>query len=167
MEMIYLPGMDWEEVFKSLGVVVGAAASLYQIRSLIPPSRARLKADLEILKSLDPSDAAAPLLKAHIDRTLWVLYSPAAARSASSRFHVYSWKDFILGLVFMPSFLIWTVYLVHRGSWWPAILTGFAAFASFGGILVGLDAKRVNVEQQPNPPASPVSETVPTTDPTM
>jgi hypothetical protein len=60
--------LDWDIVLKGLGVMVGALASLFQIRSLVPPSRTRLKADLEILTLLDPSDEAAPLLRAHAAR---------------------------------------------------------------------------------------------------
>ena len=94
---------------------MGAIASIIQVRSLIPPSRARLRADLEILKLLDASDEAAPLVRAHTMQTIRRLYGQG---ERASRFTVYNWSDLTLGLILLPVFSVWTVYLVKGGHYW-------------------------------------------------
>jgi len=151
--MVDWPSIDWELVFKTLGVVFAALVSIYQIRSLVPPSRARLKADLEILKLLDPSDEAVPFLKAHTARAVRRLYPPVES-AGSSLFKVHSWGDFMLGLIFLPGFSIWTFYLIKHGSYWWAPLTGLFAFAGFGAILNGLDPKSAKKKGHTDAPSS-------------
>src|ERR1017187_3787169 len=135
-----LASLDWESIFKGLAVAVGTIASIIQVRSLIPPSRARLKADLEILKLLDASDEAAPLVRAHTTQTIRRLYGQGARESRSS-FTVYSWGDMILGMILLPVFSVWTVYLFKGRHYWWTPLTGFAAFAGIGCVMNGLDPK--------------------------
>jgi len=139
--------LDWESIFKGLAVAVGAIASIIQVRSLIPPSRARLRADLEILKLLDASDEAAPLVRAHTMQTIRRLYGQG---ERPSRFTVYNWSDLILGLILLPVFSVWTVYLIEGRHYWWTLLTGLMAFAGTGCVMNGFDPKRA----KPKPPAS-------------
>jgi hypothetical protein len=136
--MIEIASIDWETVVKGLGAAVAVVASFVQVRSMIPPSRTRLKADLEILKLLDPSDEASQVVRAHTTRTIQRLYAPS---ERTSKFTVYAWDDFIAGLILLPGFAIWTAYLFKDGHYWWIPLTGFGAFAGLGAVLNGLDPK--------------------------
>jgi hypothetical protein len=136
--MIQIASIDWETVVKGLGAAVAVVASFVQLRSIIPPSRTRLKADLEILKLLDPNGEASQVVQAHTTRTIRRLYGPS---ERASKFTVYSWEDFIAGLVLLPGFSIWSAYLFKDGHYWWIALTGFGAFAGLGAVLNGLDPK--------------------------
>ncbi len=139
--------LDWESILKGLGVAGGAVASAFQARNLIPPTRARLKADLEILKMLDPADEGAPLVREHTTRTIRRLYGHD---ERSSHLTIYSWGDLILGLILLPVFSVWTVYLVKAGQYWWTPVTGFAAFAGIGAVLNALDPKSAKAEDSVN-----------------
>jgi hypothetical protein len=149
--MIDIASIDWETVVKGLGAAVAAIAAFVQVRSLIPPSRMRLKADLEILKLLEPSSEASQLVKEHTTRTIRRIYAPSERRS---KFTIYAWEDFIAGLILLPVFSIWTAYLLKDGHFWWTALTGFGAFAGFGAILNGLDPKSAKPKPDESKPKS-------------
>jgi hypothetical protein len=142
---------DWVTVVQGLGAAVAIVASFVQVRSMIPPSRTRLKADLEILKLLDPGDEASKVVRAHTTRAIRCLYAPC---ERTSKFHVYSWGDFIAGLIFLSGFSIWTVYLSKDGHFWWITLTGFGAFAGLGAVLNGLDPKSAKPKDDEAKPKS-------------
>ena len=64
--------MNWQLLIQALGMVTGAMVAAYQIRQLLPSSKSQLKADLEILKLLDPADEAYPILQDHIRRAIQI-----------------------------------------------------------------------------------------------
>ena len=142
-----LSGIDWELVIKAFGAIVGAIVSLYQLRNLNLRLRSSPKSDIEILNLLKPDSPNYQAVKTHVDSKILRLYrSENLGKSAG--FKIYSWPDFILGIVFLPGFLIWTIYLFRGGFNWWGLVTAFFAFAGFGGILNGLQKpSRTTVEK--------------------
>lgn len=125
-----------DNVLKVLGVLAGAATTAQQIRQFRANSRSSVKADLDILRMLDKSDASYELVKQHVDALIKRVYAPR-----KGGFVVYNQEDFVIGLLLLPGFLVWTAYLLRNGFSWWALLTAFFAFAGFGSILNGLDPK--------------------------
>jgi len=132
-----LSGIDWELVFKAVGALVGAIVSLYQLRNVNPRLRSTLKSDIEILNLLKPDEPGYRAVKEHVDSKIRRLYKPERKKK-EGRPKIYSWPDFLLGIVFLPGFLIWTIYLFRNGFNGWGLVTAFFAFAGFGGIINGL-----------------------------
>lgn len=132
--------ISWENILKAIPVIVGAVATLYQLRTKLPGSRSQLKSDLEILKLLpDEEDPSHKTLKTSIDAKITRMYSGAASRSATEKpGWKKNWVYLVYGISLFLIFGFWTYYLVNRGSWW-AILTGFFALAGAGNVMAGFE----------------------------
>ena len=130
--------MDWELILKILGSFIALIGAVYQLRQFNPVKRARLKADLEILEKVDKQSENFQLVKNHIDNQIKAIYS-----ESEKKFKIYSVGYFVFGIIFLVGFTILSVYIYNESvgfSWW-LLLTGFFAFAGFGGILDGLEKK--------------------------
>jgi hypothetical protein len=132
--------IDWDMLLKAAGIIIGVVVSFYQLRNIMPRSRSTLKIDLEILKLLEPSDPNYSILKAHIDKSIQQTYR-LEQQQRFTNFHVYSWGDFIFGVIFAFVFSIGTLYLLKDGFTWWVVLTIFLALGGIGGILNGLEKK--------------------------
>ena len=124
--------MNWSLVIQVFGILVGGAMSLYQIRHLLPASRATLKADLEILKLIDPSDPAFARVKAHIERAVDRNYPAGSQAEGATRI---DWPLLVFFVVAATGLITWTVYLVRDGFNAWSLLTGTFALVSAFGIL--------------------------------
>ncbi|MFZ5981714.1 MAG: hypothetical protein ACOYVF_13910 [Candidatus Zixiibacteriota bacterium] len=133
-----LHDIDWELVFKAIGAIVGAFVSLYQLRNIKPRLRSTLKSDIEILNLLKPDEPGYRAVKEHVDSKIRLLYKPLREKR-SGGLKIYSWPDFALGIIFLPGFLIWTVYLFRGGFNGWGLVTAFFAIAGLGGIINGLE----------------------------
>ena len=131
-------GIDWDLVVKAVGAIVGVFVSLYQLRNIKPRLRSTLKTDVELLKNLEPGGLSHQTVKEHIDYMIQRLYQSDREKTGS-RFKIYSWSDFTLGIIFLPGFLVWSIYLFRDGFNWWGLVTAFFAFAGFGGIVNSLD----------------------------
>jgi hypothetical protein len=127
-------------ILKAATILVGALFSALQLRKLIPRSRTQLKADLEILKLLDPADPNFPLLKSHIDAQIKATYSAGTGRH--SQFKVQDTGHLVIGIIMCLVFIPWTLYLVRDGFTWWALGTGFFAFAGFGNLMMAFETPR-------------------------
>jgi hypothetical protein len=127
-------------VLKALGFMVGAAVSLYQLRNLLPGSRSRLKADLEILELLGKDHPLYPTVKSQTDEQLRRTYSQALT-GQDNRPLVYNWGMLVLGATFLLVFSGWTVYIVRDGFNWWSLLTGFLAMSGFGNLMGSLQPR--------------------------
>jgi hypothetical protein len=127
----------FELALKVAAVLIGVLGSFYQLRNLRISSRSSIKTDMEILKMLEPTDPNYKIVKRSIDSSIKNIY-----KTDEQKTRIYSPTDFIFGVLFMVGFSIWTYYLSRDGFSYWSILTGFAAFAGFGGILNGLDPKK-------------------------
>jgi len=139
--------IDWDIAFKALGIIVGIIVSVYQLRNIIPRTRSTLKIDVEILKLLDPADPNYAILKSNIDENIRRTYRIKQATRFKT-FHVYSWGDFIGGILVSFGFAVLTLYISRGGFRWWSVLTGFIALGGIGGILNGLE----------KPPTKPPAE---------
>ncbi|HEX9661601.1 MAG TPA: hypothetical protein VGB27_04885 [Candidatus Binatia bacterium] len=130
-----------EMILKGLGILLSAVSSIWLVPKLKQSTKAGLKTDLEILKLM--KDTEHPLQNVVQDQV------SAAARAIYTREvgrfgllpAIKNRTVFILGIVCLPLFLIWTVRLYPNG--WM-FLTGFLALASFGWILIGFEEPRKN-----------------------
>jgi len=129
-----------DNTLKVLAVLAGVATTVQQIRQFRANSRASIKTDLEVLRMLDKSEAGYTLVKQHVDDLIKRVYTPRK-RGFSNGLTIYNQEDFVLGIILLPGFVVWTIYLVRNGFSWWALLTAFFAFAGFGSILNGLDPK--------------------------
>jgi hypothetical protein len=126
-------------ILKGSGTLLSAVSSIWLVPKLKQRTKAGLRTDLEILKLM--KDTEHPLQHEVRDRV------SAAARaiytSEVGRFGllptIKNRPIFILGIVCLPLFLIWTVRLYPNG--WM-FLTGFLSLASFGWILIGFEEPR-------------------------
>lgn len=137
--------MNWEIILEAIGVLVGAVFGATQVLARLPKSRATLKHDLEVLKLLDPNHAQRSLIEGHVQSRIAQVYRPDSdSKSIRKIIVVHQWNDFIFGLVCLFVGALWSVYLFQTGFSWWMILSGFIAFAGFGGILNGLEDKTVD-----------------------
>jgi hypothetical protein len=72
-------------------LVVGATVSLYQLRNLLPGSRSRLKADLEILELPGKDHRLYQSVKSQTDEQFRRIYSQAPT-GQDNRPIVYNWR---------------------------------------------------------------------------
>jgi hypothetical protein len=133
--------MDWELIIKAVGAVVAAVAVMFQIANRSSKSRTRLKTDLEILQLLKPDDQTYGHVKASIDRSIDQLFreDKKGNKFFKTPFIVYSWSDFIWGIISVFVGILWTLFLIRDGFSWWTLLSGFLAFGGLGGILNGLE----------------------------
>lgn len=132
--------MNWELVVTIIGSFIGLFGAIYQLRQLNPRKRTRLKNDVEILDKLDKQSESYQILKSHIDESIKRIYI-----NKGNKFRIYNIGDFIFGLIFILGFTVLSVYIYNKNngfSWW-LLLTANFAFAGFGGVLNGLDNKKV------------------------
>lgn len=130
--------INWDLVLKAIGIVIGAVGTFWQLRNVISKLRSTLKTDLEIFKMLQPADPNYDILKEHLTNSIRKIYLP---EEGSRGFNVYSWPDFIFGVVFMLGFSIWTFYILKDGFNGWALLTAFFAIAGLGAFLKSMDEK--------------------------
>jgi hypothetical protein len=126
--------MNWALIVQTLGIVIGGGISFYQVRNLLPGSRATLKADLEILKLLEPQEANYKLVKAHIDASLQRIY-PLTNETGGKPAKVID--KVLLGyfIVHTLIFVGWTLYILRNGfSGWGLVTTAFAIVGMLGFI---------------------------------
>lgn len=137
--------MDWVEVLKVVGILVGAIVTFFGVRRAEPRlrPRSRLKADLEILNLLKSSEPSYRIVKEHVDTAITKVYRLPSQQEGYKRPRVHNWSDLVLGIICFPGFTFWTWYLVRDGFSWWAIPTGFFAFAAIGWILIAFEEKRV------------------------
>jgi len=134
--MLLQISLDAETLLKIGGFVVGAITTAYNIVQLRRNPRAELKADLEILALLPPADAAAPLIRARIQRSIQALYSPTGRRRI-----ITSPVDFWTGVGMMILFAGLALWVSRGGFSWWSVMWGLLAVGSFGGILNGMERK--------------------------
>lgn len=128
-----------ELALKAVGVIAGGIVALLQARNLLPANRRRLKADLEVLRLIDPANPLYSQVKANVDRQLERVYPDV--RWPRPRL-VYSWTELIWGVVYSVGFAAWTIYLDRDGfSWWSPV-TGFVAFSGMVSIVRSFDGSR-------------------------
>jgi len=130
-----------EMILKGLGILVSAVSSIWLVPKLKQRTKAGLKADLEILKLM--RDTNHPLqneVRDQVTAAARVIYTKEIGRFGLLP-KVKNRPIFILGIVCLPLFLIWSVKLYP--SWWT-FLTGFLAFTSFGWILIGFEEPQKN-----------------------
>lgn len=137
--------MGLVEVLTVIGTVVGILATFFGLRRIEPAlrPRSRLKADLEILRMLEPKDPEYDIVRRHIDTTITKLYELRGQQGGIKGLRVYNWSAFALGIICFPGFTFWTWYLVNDGFSWWAIATGWFAFAALGWVYIGFEEKRV------------------------
>ncbi|MDQ3801492.1 MAG: hypothetical protein M3384_18880, partial [Acidobacteriota bacterium] len=128
-------------ILQAVGLLTGVILSSLQLRNLVSKSRSTLKTDVEIFKMLKPEDPGYEHLKKHVAKSIENIYSSSERRNFIG-IKVYSWDDFILGVVFLLIFPIATFYLYRYGYNVWALVTGFLVLAGIGGILNGLDRKK-------------------------
>jgi len=135
-------------VLQAIGLLTGVILSSLQLRNLVSKSRSTLKTDVEIFKMLKPEDPGYEHLKKHVTKSMENIYSLAEQRNFIG-IKVYSWDDFILGVVFLLIFPIATFYLYRYGYNVWALVTGFLALTGIGGIMNGLDEKNAPKDKTP------------------
>jgi hypothetical protein len=118
----------WELLLTVIGLIAVAIVAIANFRkiNIIPRPRATLRADLEILKLLEPNDENYQIVKATVDSSIRLIYQTLDRRTFRERFRVYDWFNLIFGIAVLGGLGWWTVNLINGGSWW-AILTGFFA----------------------------------------
>ena len=124
--------MNWQVMIQVLVILVGGAISLYQILRLLPASRSKLKADLEILKLIDKNDPAFVRVKAHVDRAIVRTYPITA--EAKETVHI-DWHFLVFFVVATIGLVSWTLYLLRDGFNPWSLLTGIFALVSVFGIV--------------------------------
>ena len=137
------PDVNWDIVFKALGIVVSAIVGATQIVGRLPKSRTTLKHDLEVLKLLPEEHQDRALIEAHIRSNIERIYAPAAGqpRKVLEVFAVHQWSDFIGGSLLALVATIVALYMIRDGWTWWAILPCFVALGGIGGVLEGLTEK--------------------------
>ena len=106
-------------------IVGGVIFPLYKLKLLSRP-RLKLKADLEILKLLDPSDNNYQIVKTNVDKLIQTIYQSVRREEEVGRIKMHFNLGNLFGLFFFGSL---TAYFVTTGSWW-AVLTGIYAVTS-------------------------------------
>jgi hypothetical protein len=144
-----------EIVLQALGIVMGALLSAVQLRNAMPRSRARLKADLEILNLLAPDDPNRAAVKTRVDSVIRVLYTQTETGSPA-RFKVYNWSALAFGVALTIVFVTWSIFIFRDGFSWWGLMTSFFAFAGFGEILNGLEQKQKGRPVEPSQSERPV-----------
>ena len=126
--------MNWTIIIQATGILIGGIISLYQIRHLMPPSRSRLKADLEILKLIEKNDHGYKIVKEHIDHLIKRTYPNAENKKKIE----VDWLFLIFFTVATIGLIYWTLYLVRDGFNPWALLTGVFSFTGIFGIIGSL-----------------------------
>jgi hypothetical protein len=134
--------MDWDMILRAVGVLIGAAGTIYQITRRDPRWRATLKADIEILNLLDDGESK-EIIKRNVDRVVQSRYPVRAVEEGVETkrrsVRVYNVSNLVIGIIFLVGFGYWTFSLVEDGWNWWAILTGFFAFGGLGNIMMAFD----------------------------
>ena len=134
------PG-DWmahvpELILKGLGILLSAASSIWLVPKLQRKTRASLRTDLEILKLMNDVDhPQKSVVRDCVDARVRTIYAKATDR-AGGRPQIKNIPIFILGIVCLPLFSIWT-FKIYGNGWW--VLTGFLAFISLGWIIIAFE----------------------------
>jgi hypothetical protein len=136
--------IDFELLLKITAAIIGGVGLLYQLRNLRLTFRSSIKTDLEILKMLEPTDPNYNIVSTSINESIRKVYGDPN----KTRFKIYNPVDFYLGLFWSIGFTYWTYYLCHDGFSFWGLLTGFSAFAGIGGVLNGLEPKKLNPETE-------------------
>jgi len=127
-----------EILLKFIAGAVGLYTSANQLLNLKPTFRSSIKADLEMLKMLEPSDPSYALIKQHIDTSIKQVYLVAQKPERK----IYDIRGLIIGILLSAGFSYWTYDLATRAnfSWW-SLLTGFFALGGLGVTLGALEPK--------------------------
>jgi len=135
--------IDWNAaVLKVLGIILSTYSSIYIVPRLKRRTKAGLKTDLEILKLMQETNHPKKSdLQDYVGSVIETIYVKEAGRFG---FHSPIKNPFIfmLGIICLPIFIIWTVRLYPDG--WM-FLTGFLAFASLGWIIIGFEEPRTQL----------------------
>jgi len=140
---------DWNAfILKALGIMLSTFSSIWIVPKLKRRTKAGLKTDLEILKLMQETDHPNKKdLQDYVGSVIETIYT-----KETGKFGLHSpIKNpfiFILGIVCLPIFVIWTVTLYPNG--WM-FLTGFLAFASLGWILIGFEEPRTQLQGKAMP----------------
>jgi hypothetical protein len=137
--------MNWEIVLQALGVVVAAILGTSQVLARLPKSRTTLKHDLEVLKLLDRSHPQRGLIDMHVRKSIERIYQAERSHQGAVRrsFIVHQWGDFLGGTVVLFGGALWLLYVVRDGFSWWALLPAFLVLGGLGGILEGLEDKKL------------------------
>src|ERR1039457_4758679 len=130
-----MANIDYELVLKIFGVIAAVVAAVYQFRNVKLSPRSSIKTDLEILKLLDSDDENYILIKNHIDRSIKRIYRIRK----ENKFKIYSIPLFIMGILFLLGFSVWTYYISRNGFSYWSLLTGFFAIAGIVYIFQAFD----------------------------
>jgi hypothetical protein len=134
----------WQILLTALGVIISLSILIYSVRSvnIIPRRRATLRADLEILKLLEPtSEENYQIVKAYVDSSIRSIYRDA--RSFKERFKVHNWLLFIMGVAVSIIAVPFTIRLLIDVSPW-ATLPGYFAMAGLFYIMASFKERRIN-----------------------
>ncbi len=140
--MQWIENIKPEMVLQLISIVVGAFFSYKNFANSLPTSRAQLKADLDILKLLDPQDPNYGLVHDQVTASVRRIYRRHIPRDVASPSRMPNWTMLIFYAVVTLLLTIWTVYLLRDGFSWWALATGFFAFGFFGNVLTELEKKR-------------------------
>ena len=133
---------DLETIFKALSIVGGALAWLYQWRNL--RFRSNLKADLEILRSLESlgsEERNYKILKAHIDSTIVQAYSSSHTKNVNKERKF----DYIFSGIFLILSILWTIYAAKdEFMWWEVLIASFFAIVCISALFDGIIRKQTH-----------------------
>jgi hypothetical protein len=134
--------MDWDMILRAVGVLIGAAGTIYQITRRDPRWRATLKADIEILNLLEEGESK-ETIRRNVDRVVQSRYPVKVVEEGTEvkqrGVRLYNVSNLVIGVVFLVGFGYWTFSLVEDGWNWWAILTGFFALGGLGNIMMAFD----------------------------
>lgn len=146
-----------EPLVTAVGIVVGAAVSVYQVRKAISPIRSSLHHDLETLKLARELNIPAKALEDEIAQRLAKLepdYKPPKWRITGEVV-----AQSVFGIILALGLGYWTYHLSRDGFSWWSVLTGLFAF---GGLMQPfvvfteqqrrdeITAERKNIKKTPN-----------------
>jgi hypothetical protein len=140
-------------VLTGMGIVVGAALTLYQIRRAISPARLNLKNDLEVIKlarELELKDvakeAAARIAYTRAGglRDTWVRWIQANLPDPGELI-----AGGVIAILVFAGFFTWTVYLVKTGHTHWAILTGIMSFGGISPLMDAIDEQKRRAKPAP------------------
>lgn len=131
--MNLLGQVNWEMIFISISTVIAVISVFYQAKAIFLRPRARLKMDLEILQLMGKEHEQYIVVKSCIDESINRIYIyPLFSKSQKKgRFRLGA-----IHAVLCFIFVLCTIYLLHDGWNWWALLTGYIALSFLFNLLI-------------------------------
>lgn len=134
--------MDWDMLLRAIGVLVGAAGTIYQLTKRDPRWRANLKTDIEILSMLKDDPDNQKIVQQNIDRSIQRRY-PLGIEKGERRYKHFNAPILIGGLIFLGGFGYWTFSLLSDGWNWWALLTGLFALSGLVNVINAFEERNL------------------------